>query len=130
MRGFVSILLCALLLLPAVSQAQTQSDHAASLAALDDALQQHESAIATDRQDVLRVLDKAEVKAVAGRVGVDLRTARSAVATLDPRDLAPIAAQARQVDQALAGGASTVTISTTTIIIALLVVILLIVAID
>jgi len=130
MRRFVSILLCVLLLLPAVSRAQTPSDHAASAAALDAALQQHEAAVAADRQDVLRVLEKADVKTVAGRMGMDLRTAKSAIATLEPSELAPIAAQARQVDQALAGGASTVVISTTTIIIALLVLILVIVAVD
>jgi len=130
MRRFVSILLCVLLLVPAVPRAEAPSEHAASQAALDASLQQHEATVAADREDVLRVLDKAEVKTIAGRMGVDLRTAKSAIATLDVRDLAPIAAQARQVDQALAGGASTVVISTTTIIIALLVLILIIVAVN
>ena len=49
-------------------------------------------------------------------------------AAMNASDLASVAVQARQADQALAGGASTVTISTTTIIIGLLVLILLIVA--
>ena len=52
------------------------------------------------------------------------------MAALDATELASVAAQARQADQALAGGASTVTISTTTIIIALLVLILIIVAVE
>ena len=47
---------------------------------------------------------------------------------MNAADLASIAARARQADDALAGGASTVTISTTAIIIGLLVLILLIVA--
>ncbi len=104
--------------------------HAASQSALDAALQQHAAASTADREAVLRVLDHAQVKAVAGRMGVDLRQAKSAVATMDAQQLAQVSAQARAVDQALAGGASTVVISTTTIIIALLVVILIIVAVD
>jgi hypothetical protein len=129
MRRSVLILLAVLLLVPAVSRAEAQSDHSAPQAALDAALQQHADATAADRENVLHVLEKAEVKAVAGRIGIDLRSAKSAVATMEPRELAQVAAQARDVDQALAGGASTVVISTTTIIIGLLVLILIIIAV-
>jgi hypothetical protein len=104
--------------------------HSASQAALDAALRQQTAATTADRDAVLRVLDHAQVKDVAARAGVDLRQARSAVATMSNDQLAQVSAQAKTVDQALAGGASTVVISTTTIIIALLVVILLVVAID
>jgi hypothetical protein len=103
--------------------------HAASSAALDAALQQHVSATDADRDAVLRVLDHAQVKAVAGRMGVDLQQAQTAVRTLDGEQLARVSAQARAVDQSLAGGASTVVISTTTIIIGLLVLILIIIAV-
>jgi hypothetical protein len=103
--------------------------HAASPAALDAALQQHTSDTAAERDAVLRVLDHAEVKDVAGRMGIDLRQAKSAVATMSAEQLAQVSVQAKAVDQALSGGASTLVISTTTIVIILLVVILLIVAI-
>ena len=109
---------------------QAPAAHSASQAALDAALQQRSGQTAADREAVLRVLDHAQVKEVAGRAGIDLRQAKSAVATMNSDQLAQVSAQAKAVDQALAGGASTVVISTTTIIIALLVVILLIVAID
>ena len=109
---------------------QAPADHAASPAALDAALQQHTTATSAERDAVLRVLDHAQVKEVAGRIGVDLRQAKNAVATMDAQQLAQVSAQAKAVDQALAGGASSVVISTTTIIIALLVVILIIVAVD
>ena len=56
--------------------------------------------------------------------------ATGAVSTLQGEDLARVAAQARQVETALAGGQSKVVISTTMIIIALLVLILIIVAVD
>ena len=75
-------------------------------------------------------LDHPEVAAVAGRAGLDLKRAASAVATLDAQQLAQVAAQARQVDEALAGGQSRIVISTTLVIIALLVLILIIVAVD
>jgi hypothetical protein len=107
----------------------TPAVHTASQAALDAALQQHTATMTADRDAVLRVLDHAQVKEVAGRIGVDLRQATSAVATMNSEQLAQAAAQARSVDLALAGGASTVTISTTMIIIALLVVILIVVAV-
>ena len=61
-------------------------------------------------------------------MGVDLGRANAAVSTLAGADLERTANAARQVNDALTGGASTVVISTTTIIIILLVIILLIVA--
>jgi hypothetical protein len=66
---------------------------------------------------------------MAGKYGIDLRRAESTVATMNAADLASVAAQAREADRALAGGASTVTISTTAIIIGLLLLILIIVAV-
>ena len=72
------------------------------------------------------MLGNPEVKAVAEKAGLDLRRATTAVASLDGQELTQLAAQARQVDQALAGGQSSITISTTVIIIGLLVLILLV----
>lgn len=129
MRTSVSILAILLTVLTAVPRVHAQS-HAATSSAIDAALQQHVSSTAADRADVLRVLEHSAVQEVAGQVGVDLRRAASAVATLDGQELATLAAQARQAEQALAGGQSRVVISTTMIIIGLLVLILLIVALD
>lgn len=78
----------------------------------------------------LRLLDRPEVEAIAGDAGLDLRRAQTAIATLDGQELTELTAQARQVERALVGGQSTVTISTTTIIIGLLVLILLIVILN
>jgi len=97
---------------------------------LDAAVSQHVQAADQDRETVRLFLQRGDVRAIAGRYGVDIRRAESAVTALDATELASVAAQARQADQALAGGASTVTISTTTIIIALLVLILVIVAVN
>lgn len=129
MRTFVTAVVVGMIAIGCAPQAFAQQAHAAPQAALDAVLQQHVAASAADRDAIMRVLDHGEVKAIAGRMGIDLRRAKSAIATLDPAQVAALAAQARRVDQSLAGGASSVTISTTTIIIGLLVLILIIVAV-
>ena len=128
MRMFV-MALAMLLTLVAAPPASAQEMHTASQAALDAALQQHTSTSDADRDTVLRLLEREEVQKIAGEAGLDVRRAASAVATLDGPELANLAAQARQAEQALAGGQS-ITISTTLIIIALLVIILIVVAVD
>jgi hypothetical protein len=127
MRLSVSIL-AILFVLFAASSARAQETHAAPQSALDAALQQHTNSSAADREMIQRLLERDEVKAIAGPAGLDVRRAQGAVATLEGADLAEVAGQARQADQALAGGQSRITISTTLIIVALLVLILLIVA--
>ena len=130
MRTPTTVLAILLTLTAAAPQLHAQSTHVAPQAMLDAAIQQHVDDTTAQREAVLKVLERDEVKAVAGRVGIDLTNATTAVASLQGEKLAAAAQQAQQVDQALAGGASTVVISTTTIIIALLVIILLVVAID
>ena len=130
MRTPTTVLAILLTLAAAAPRLQAQSPHIASEAVLDAAMQQHADDAAAQREAVLKVLDREEVKAVAGRVGLDLTTAATAVSSLTGEDLKLASAQAQQVERALAGGASTIVISTTTIIIALLVIILLVVAID
>jgi hypothetical protein len=130
MRMIASILVVVFGLAEGVPTVHAQDSHAAPLSALERAVQEHVASTASDREDVLRVLARPEVQAIARDAGIDLRRAESAVATVDAEQLPELAAQARQVEQALAGGQSRVTISTTLIIIALLVIILIIVAVD
>ena len=130
MRTSTLLLVLLLSTLIVVPRVQAQTSHAATQSAMDAAVQEHVASTASDREDVLRVLNLPQVKAVAGQAGLDLRKATTAVATLDGDDLKAASAQARQVEQALAGGQSRIVLSTTVIIIALLVLILLIVAID
>ena len=127
MRSICSVLAVVLSVLIAAPRAQAQA-HVAGQQVLDAAVQQHVQAADQDRETVRLFLQRGDVRSMAGRYGVDIRRADSAVAALDASELASVAAQARQADQALAGGASTVTISTTTIIIVLLLVILIVVA--
>ena len=130
MRTPTIVLVILLSILIAVPRAQAQTAHAATQSAMDAAVQQHVAATQSDRDDVLRVLNLPQVKAVAGQAGIDLRKATQVAASLEGQNLSAAAAQARQVEQALAGGQSKIVISTTMIIIALLVLILIIVAVD
>jgi hypothetical protein len=128
MHTLISVAL--VFLLAMVSPVYGQSSHTAPTTALDAAVQEHVASRAADRETIQRLLTRPEVQAVAGDAGIDLRRVEDAIATLDDASLPEIAAQARQVEQALAGGQSRVTITTTTIIVVLLLLILLIVAID
>jgi hypothetical protein len=102
--------------------------HVADQATLDQVVADHVRQKADDREAIRRVLEIQQVREVAEGIGLDLKRAETAVAALDDAEVVLIAAQARAVNDALAGGQSTVTISTTVIIIGLLVLILLIVA--
>jgi len=129
MRTSVSglvVLLCVLMAIPRVAA----QSHAAPTAAIDQALQQHVTAVDADRAVVQRLLARPDVQAIAADMGLDVRRAQTAVATLDGDQLSRLASQARQAEQELAGGQGSIRISTTLIIIALLVIILLVVAID
>ena len=128
MRMFVSSLLVMFTLVSIVPQAQAQSSHAAPVAALEAAVQDHVASATADREAVARLLARPDVQTIAGEAGINMRRATQAAATLDGAQLTELAAQARQLEQSLAGGQS-VTVSTTLIIIALLVLILIIVAV-
>ena len=121
----VAVLLCVLV---AVPRGYAQTQHVASQAALDAAVQQQVRAVDRDRETVRLFLQRDDVKAVAGNAGLDVGRAETAVAAMSPSELASLAEHARQAEQSLAGGQSSVTISTTMIIIGLLVLVVLILA--
>ena len=126
MRTFASIVVVTFLLSAVARPAHAQVSHVAPQSILDAAVQDHVAASAADRETVQRLLERPEVQAVAADIGLDLRRAQSAISTLDAQQLSTIAVQANQVEQALAGGQSSITISTTLIIIGLLVLILIV----
>lgn len=130
MRMVVTIVLVAFSFVALAPRIQAQTQHAAPQAALDAAIQQHVATADAERDTLNRLLDRSEVREIAGQAGLDLTTVKSAVATLHGQQLTDLAAQASQVQQDLAGGQSRVTISTTLIIVALLVLILIIVAVN
>jgi hypothetical protein len=125
-RRSLAVILAVLLVAPA-AQAQT---HVVGKKALDQAVQERVSQDQADRDAILGVLARTEVREIAARAGLPLEKARAAVSTLQGQELKDIASQARQVNNDLAGGASTVVISTTTIIIVLLIIILIVLIAD
>ena len=127
MRTLLSIVVVTFLFGAAATSADAQVSHAAPQSVLDSAVQDHVTNEAADREAVQRLLERPEVQSLAKDFGLDLRQAQSAVSTLDAEQLAAAASQARQAEQGLAGGQSSITISTTMIIIGLLVLILIVV---
>jgi hypothetical protein len=117
----------AVLMIAPMASAQ---DHVINKSALDQAVQQRVSQEQADREVIVSLLHRADVREIASKAGLSIEKAEAAAATLHGSDLATAAAQARQVQNNLAGGASTIVISTTTIIIILLLVILIIVVAD
>jgi hypothetical protein len=105
-------------------------DHVIGKSMLDQAVQQRVTRDQADREAILSLLQRAEVREVAAKAGLSLDKARTAVSTLQGDDLQQAASQARQVQNDLAGGASTIVISTTTVIIVLLLVLLIVVVAD
>ena len=119
-RRSLAVCLAVLFLAP-VASAQ---DTVVGKSTLDKAVAERVAREQADRQAISSLLQRAEVREVAARTGISLESAEAAVATLSGTELEEIAAQARAVENDLAGGASAVVISTTTIIIILLLVLL------
>ena len=114
----------AVLMIAPVANAQT---HVISKAALDEALKARVSQDQADREAIVALLHRPDVRQLAARTGLSVDKAEAAVSTLQGKELQQIASQAREVQNDLAGGASTIVISTTTVIIILLLVILIVV---
>jgi|GraSoiStandDraft_46_1057282.scaffolds.fasta_scaffold561244_2 cell division protein FtsL len=125
-RRVLAMCLALLIMAPAV-RAQ---DHVIGRAALDKAVQQRVNQEQADREAVLSLLQRQDVREIAAKAGLSVEKAQTAVTMLHGKDLQQAAQQARQVQDNLAGGASTIVISTTTIIIVLLIIILIVAIAD
>jgi len=121
-RRILSVCLAVLMIAP-VAAAQ---EHVIGRAALDKMIQDRLNREQADRDVILSLLQRQDVRDIAASAGLSIEKAQTAVTMLHGTTLQQAAEQARQVQDNLAGGASTVTISTTTIIIVLLLVILIV----
>jgi hypothetical protein len=122
-RRFLAVCLALLIMAPAAGA----QDHVIGKAALDRAVQQRVSQEQADREAILTLLQRQEVRDIAAKAGLSIEKAETAVTMLHGKDLQLAAQQARQAQDSLAGGASTIVISTTTVIIVLLIIILIVV---
>jgi hypothetical protein len=125
-RRFLAVTLMVLLAAPA---AQAQS-HVVSKADLAKAVAERVRQDQADRDAIVSLLQRQEVRTIAAKAGLSVDKATAAVSVLQGDDLRELASQARQVQNDLAGGASTIVISTTTIIIVLLIIILIVLIAD
>ena len=110
------------------SRALAQDRHVISPSALEAAVAERVTQEQADHAAIRQALGQPEVRLLAARAGMDAVRLEALAETLSDSDLRAVAGKARALNESLAGGASTITISTTTIIIGLLVLILLIVA--
>jgi len=125
-RRLLAVTLAVLMVAPA---AQAQS-HVIGKADLAKAVADRVVRDQADRDAILSLLQRADVRTIAAKAGLSVEKAAAAVSTLQGDDLSELASQARQVQNDLAGGASTIVISTTTIIIVLLIIILIVALAD
>jgi hypothetical protein len=108
------------------SPAFAQQPRVVDAAAMSQALADRVGSESAQREQVRRVLDRADVREMAARMGLGIERADSAVATLTGAELGTLAQQASAVEaEALAGGANTIVISVTTLLLILIIVILL-----
>ena len=129
MQTVRKLITCVIAMLMAVSSpAFADGRRVVDPATLAATLAQHIDQQDAKRAEVREALARPEVRDMAGRLSLDVNRAAAAVVTLAGADLDRAASLARQANQQLVGGASTITISTTAIIIGLLVLILLVVA--
>jgi hypothetical protein len=126
-RTLVVLLLAASIAAPAAPSAEQR--HVVDPAAVAATIAQHAAEQDANRAAIRQALAQPQVREIAGRLGVDVNQAAAAVDTLNAGDLERAANAARQVNDQLAGGVTTIALTATTIIIALLVVIIIILAV-
>jgi len=119
----------ALVLIPVLcvaTSAFAQDARVVDATAMSQALEGKYGSEQAQRELVRSVLDRADTRSIATRMGLDLERAQSAVATLSGEELEALAQHAGAVQSAArAGGANTIVISVTTLLLILIIVILL-----
>lgn len=126
LRAFRPLIVAVLALIAAPAGTQAQEPHVVDEADLRQAVARDGERATADREAIRQVLATPDVETVAERMGLDLDETRSALPTLTDEEASLLAERARQVDDQLAAGQESFTISTTWIIIGLLILIALI----
>lgn len=107
------------------SSAIAQERHIVDPAVMRQAIADQALTDQQNRDAVLSVLHRSQVRDVASRLGLNVTRAEAAVSTLNSVELASLAGQARTANAELAGGADTIVISVTTLLLLLIIVLLL-----
>ena len=99
--------------------------HVVDSTLLQQAIAEQRAVDDVHRQSIERALMQPEVQAVAARLGLDIKDARTAVASITGDELAAVAATAQAVNAELAGGQGpTITISLVVLLLVIIIVIL------
>lgn len=125
LRKLTALVVVALLLPASLPAAATERDHVVSVTEIEQALQRQTTADA-QRAAVLSLLRRPEVRELAARAGLEMKTAEASVRVLEGNELKRLAQRAADAERALAGGGSgTITISTVTLLLIIIIIILL-----
>lgn len=123
----LAVFLIILFATPRLGAAEQQ--HVVDQGTIQKALAERAEEIAANRRVVRTALQQPDVVRMAERLGLDIRRAEAAVATLDGAELSQLAAQAEAVNEELAGGRNFRT-NAIIVLAGLLLLLLIIVAID
>lgn len=107
-----------------VAAAGEPGRHVVDATAIQARIDQQVDQEGASRLAIQTMLQRPDVREIAGRAGLDVHRASAAASVLSGPELESLAAQVAQVD-AMIGGSNTVVISTTAIIIILLIIIIL-----
>ena len=107
---------------PAIAQER----HITDAAAMQKAIAQRKAADDNNREAVMTVLRRPDVKQLAERMGLSIERAESALASLPSDKLAELADPARAVSADLAGGDTKIVISLTVLLLLLILIVLLV----
>jgi hypothetical protein len=102
-----------------------QQRHVADPALMRQAIATQALTDQQNRDAVIGVLQRSEVRDLAARLGLNVTRAETAVSTLGSAELASLAEQARAAEAQLAGGSQTIVIGTTTLLLIIIIIILL-----
>ena len=122
-RNSVAVLVIAVFLWNS-SAALALQRHIVDSAAMAQAVAAQAAVDQQNRDAVLGLLQRTEVREMADRLGLTVTRAETAISTLDSAQLAQLAGQARAADAQLAGGSQTIVISLTTLLLIIIIVLL------
>jgi hypothetical protein len=106
------------------SSAVAQQRHVVDPAAMREAVARQAVTDQANRDLVLGVLHRPQVREIADRLGLSVTRAENAVSTLSSTELARVAESARTAEVQLAGGTDKIVLSLTTLLLIILIVIL------
>lgn len=106
------------------STAMAQQRHVVDPVAMRLAVADQAQADQANRDAVLTLLDRSEVRELASRFGLSLTRAENSMSTLSSEELASLADSARIADVQLAGGADRIVLSVTTLLLIVIIAIL------